>query len=161
MHYNDYIVHVYTAGLPTNFILANLVEVVNLQEQATQSDSVECGSCLKTSTSKVVAFCYNCKDFLCPDCTRSHKNMKTLQHHNCVSIEELKSFKSSCGLEKPEFCVEHPEKKVKLHCLTCQVLICKDCALVKHKDHSYDFINTVAADERKGLTAALDSFRVT
>ena len=34
--------------LPTNFALANLVEVVNLQEQATQSDSVKCGSCVET-----------------------------------------------------------------------------------------------------------------
>ena len=83
--------------------------------------------------------------------------MKTLQHHNCVSFEELKSFKPSGSLDKPEFCREHSEKKVKLFCLTCQLLICKDCALVRHKDHSYDFINIVADNERKGLTAALDS----
>ena len=106
-------VHICTTGLPTNFTLANLVEVVTLQEQATQSDDMKCGSCLKASDSAaVIAFCYNCKEFLCPDCTRSHKNMKTLQHHNCVSIEELKSFKLSGSIEKPEFCKEHLEKKV-------------------------------------------------
>ena len=147
--------------LPTNFTLASLVEVVNLHEKVTQSaDDIKCGSCSNTSNSKVVAFCYNCREFLCQDCNRSHKNMKTLQHHNCVSVEELKSLKSSGSLEKPEFCKEHPEKKVKLYCLACQLLICKDCALVKHKDHTYDFINTVADNERKDLTAALYSLEV-
>ena len=147
----------FAIDLPTNFTLANLVEVVNLQEQATQSDDVKCGSCVETGSSEVTAFCYNCKEFLCLDCTKSHKNMKTLQHHNCVSIEDLKSLKSPGGIEKPGFCREHPEKKVKLFCLTCQLMICKDCALVKHKEHSYNFIDTVADNERKDLTAALDS----
>ena len=150
----------FTTGLPTNFTLASLVEVVNLQEQVTQSDSIKCGSCLETSDSEVVAFCYNCKAFLCQICTRSHKNMKTLQHHNCVSVEELKSFKSPGNVEKPGFCKEHPEKKVKLFCLTCQLLICKDCALVKHKDHDYNFIDTVSDKERKDLNTALDSLEV-
>ena len=87
--------------------------------------------------------------------------MKTLQHHNCVSIEDLKSLKSPGGIEKPRFCREHPEKKVKLFCLTCQLLICKDCALVKHKEHHYNFIDTVADNERKDLTTALDSLETT
>lgn len=149
-------------SLPTNFTLANLAEVVSLHEKVAQSDDVtlQCGSCLSASSCKVVAFCYNCNEFLCLDCMKSHKNMKTLQHHNCVSIEELNSLKASLSLDKPEFCSEHPVKKVKLFCLKCQLLICKDCALVKHKDHSYDFIDTVADNERKDLTAALDSLEV-
>ena len=75
------------------------------------------------------------------------------EHHNCVSLEELKSLKSPSALEKPEFCRQHPEK-VKLFCLTCQVLICKDCA---HKNHSYNFIDTVSKDERNVLGKALES----
>ena len=88
----------FAIDLPTSFTLANLVEVVNLQEQATQSDDVKCGSCVETGSTEVTAFCYNCKEFLCLNCTRSHKNMKTLQHHNCVSIEDLKSLKSPGGI---------------------------------------------------------------
>ena len=150
----------YTVDLPTNFTLANLVEVVNLQEQATQSDSVKCGSCVVTGSSKVVAFCYNCQGFLCSNCTRSHKDMKTLQHHNCVSIEDLKSLKSHSSFKKTGFCSEHPQKKVKLFCPTCKLLICKDCALIKHKDHHFNLIDEVADNERKNLTAALDSLEV-
>ena len=56
----------------TNFTLANVVEIVNLQEQATQSDNVKCGSCLDTNNSN------KCREHFCLDCTRSHKNMKTL-----------------------------------------------------------------------------------
>ena len=74
-------------GLPTNFTLANLVEAVDLQEQATQSEGVKCGSCLETDSSEVVAYCHNCKEFLCADCTKSHKKMKTLQDHNCILLK--------------------------------------------------------------------------
>ena len=76
-----------------------------------------------------------------------------------MSVEELKSFKSPDDVEKPGFCKEHPEKKVKLFCLACQLLICKDCALVKHKDN-YNFIDTVSDKERKDLNTALNSLEV-
>ena len=55
------------------------------------------------------------------------------------------------------------EKKVKLFCFTCQLLTCKDCTLVKHQDHYYNFINAVADNERKDLshlTVAVDSLEV-
>ncbi|XP_065902787.1 E3 ubiquitin-protein ligase TRIM71-like isoform X2 [Dysidea avara] len=144
-------------SLPTNFTISNLVDVMKLQEQAEKVDNVKCGSCNEDGSPEIVAFCYNCKEFLCQDCARCHKKMKTLQQHNCVSLEELKSLKSLNALEKPEFCRQHPEKKVKLFCLTCQVLICKDCVLVLHKDHSYNFIDTVSKDERSVLAKALES----
>ena len=48
-----YVYVLFAIDLPTNFTLANLVEVVNLQEQATQSDSVKCGSCVETGSSEV------------------------------------------------------------------------------------------------------------
>ena len=46
-----YVYVLFAIDLPTNFTLANLVEVVNLQEQATQSDSVKCGCCVETGSS--------------------------------------------------------------------------------------------------------------
>ena len=111
-----YVYVLFAIDLPTNFTLANLVEVVNLQEQATQSDDVKCGSCVKTGSSEVTAFCYNCKEFLCLNCTKSHKNMKKLQCHNRVSIEDLKSLKSPGGIEKPGFCRKHLEKSEAILC---------------------------------------------
>ena len=87
-----WLVNKFTTGLPTNFTLASLVEVVNLQEQVMQSDNIKCGSCFETDHSEVDAFCYKCKAFLCTICTKSHKNMRILLYHNCISVEELKSF---------------------------------------------------------------------
>ena len=61
-----------TVDLPTNFTLANLVEVVNLQEQAAQSDSIKCGSCselavLKSLLSVIIA--RNFSVLIVPDLT--------------------------------------------------------------------------------------------
>ena len=49
---------------------------------------------------------------------------------------------------------------MKLFCFTRQLLTCKDCTLVKHKDHNYNFINAVANNERKDLTAEVDLIKV-
>ena len=86
--------------------------------------------------------------------------MKTLQHHNCVYVKKLKSFNSPGDVKKLGFCKEHLDKKVKPFYLACQLLICTDCALVKHKDHNYNFINTVSDKERKDLNTALNSLEV-
>ena len=64
----------FAIDLPTNFTLANLVEVVNLQEQATQSDDVKCGSCVETGSSEVTASVTIVRNFsvwIVPNLTRT------------------------------------------------------------------------------------------
>lgn len=39
--------------------------------------------------------------------------------------------------QRPMFCDIHKQEPLKLFCETCDVLTCRDCQLVKHKDHKY------------------------
>lgn len=39
--------------------------------------------------------------------------------------------------QRPMFCDIHKQELLKLFCETCDVLTCRDCQLVKHKDHKY------------------------
>lgn len=37
--------------------------------------------------------------------------------------------------QKPVFCEIHKQEPLKLFCETCDRLTCRDCQLLKHKDH--------------------------
>lgn len=52
---------------------------------------------------------------------------------------ECKCFPESHGVstQRPMFCDIHKQEPLKLFCETCDVLTCRDCQLVKHKDHKY------------------------
>ncbi len=39
--------------------------------------------------------------------------------------------------QKPVFCDIHKQEPLKLFCETCDRLTCRDCQLLKHKDHKY------------------------
>ena len=38
-------------------------------------------------------------------------------------------------------CDEHKDEPLKLFCKTCEKVICRDCALVKHRQHDYVFVH--------------------
>ena len=40
--------------------------------------------------------------------------------------------------QKPVFCDIHKQEPLKLFCETCDRLTCRDCQLLKHKDHKYE-----------------------
>lgn len=52
-------------------------------------------------------------------------------------------------------CSDHPEEVLKLFCDSCQVPICRDCALVEHRDHTYTFLDKSSEVHRKKLSNAL------
>ncbi len=39
--------------------------------------------------------------------------------------------------QRPMFCDIHRQEPLKLFCETCDLLTCRDCQLVRHKDHKY------------------------
>ena len=69
----------------------------------------------------------------------------------------------SKALVKPTFCSKHKGETLKLFCSTCQKTICRDCTIVDHREHKYDFVTEVAEKEkgviRGFLTKAKDKLR--
>lgn len=43
----------------------------------------------------------------------------------------------SLSTQRPVFCDIHKQEPLKLFCETCDRLTCRDCQLLKHKDHKY------------------------
>lgn len=49
-----------------------------------------------------------------------------------ISLEAL-----GLSTQKPVFCDIHKQEPLKLFCETCDRLTCRDCQLLKHKDHKW------------------------
>ena len=74
--------------------------------------------------------------------------------HNTVSLEEIKQSDKPTGaksLQKVQYCKDHEDEVLKLFCKTCKKVICRDCALVKHRDHDYTFIREIRPEIQQQL----------
>ena len=99
--------------------------------------------------------CSNCCVFMCEFCVTAHKRITATKSHKILSMEEVKRVGSK-ALVKPEFCEKHGEELLKLFCQTCQKTICRDCTIVDHREHKYDFVADIAEEERSSVRVILE-----
>jgi len=144
--------------LPSHFSAVRLVEIVRLQEQASNKKvNPICQNCNvgEVATSS----CSECAIFLCDFCEKAHRRFKATGMHNLLSMDELGQGSTTefqfILPEKVEMCPIHPTKPLELYCKCEDVLICRDCIIKIHKDHDYDVISDVVNGEKKVLNEAL------
>ena len=109
-----------------------------------------CGMC---SESKSSSYCEQCGEFVCEDCVRSHRKMKAkFGEHRLLSFNELKCSESSLLPPRSRYktCGDHDEQ-CKLYCFDCTKLICRDCTVIAHSKHKFDFIKKTATDFRESI----------
>ena len=80
--------------------------------------------------------------------------MNTFKGHEILTLAEVQKLGSK-ALVKPAFCEKHAGETLKLFCETCQQTICRDCTIVDHREHKYNFVADVAEIERKSIQAIL------
>lgn len=59
-------------------------------------------------------------------------------------------------LNRPTYCSAHTDEKLALFCDTCNVSICRNCALVDHKQHDTQFLEDAYSKLRPRLSDLLD-----
>ena len=117
-----------------------------------ESGGLECGNC--ESGDPPVNKCTTCLHFLCEFCTQAHRRGRGTSSHNLISLEEAK--KMGCeAVKKPLFCKEHEGEMMKLFCETCEEAICRDCTIVKHRDHKYTFVKDAFSKCKESLMEIL------
>ena len=141
-------------GLPeflTDFIANYEVEVAGFASR--KSDKVTfCGECEQAVP--VSHFCSDCQNYLCDECgVQLHKRLKTFRGHRVVPVSEVNAATlQSCQVH---YCALHKGEILKLYCETCNKLVCRDCTLVEHRQHSYKFLE----DARKQLEAEMTTLK--
>ena len=122
---------------------------------------VMCEECTE-SEDQAEAFCRQCAIFICRECARQHKRMKSFSSHEVVSLEDLKQ-----GQAREIATKEPPTKKCDVHeepliifCSDCNSLICRDCTVKTHKDHEFEFSKVAAPDTKKKLLDHLSPLKL-
>ena len=137
--------------LPANFFVNNLLSMVALHEDSGGS-SLECDNC--ESGDPPVNRCTTCSHFLCEFCTQAHRRGRNTSSHSVMSLEEAKKM-GSAAVTKPSICKEHDGEMIKLFCETCEEAICRDCTIVKHRDHKYTFVKDIFLKGKESLLKIL------
>ena len=140
--------------LPTAFFVNRMKELHTKMEKAHGKVEALCEQC---SGGKATAFCRHCTEFICEECVKGHQKMKVFAGHKVTSLEELKKGESKENLIKkppPPTCKDHDEQ-MKIYCFDCNRLICRDCTMIDHKEHKYDFVKKAAPKTKEKLTENL------
>ena len=141
----------------TYFTINNLIELLRVHEATTPKENAQHATILCESgvdESPAVAHCLTCSDHLCESCFELHKKQKVTRDHNVVMLKDLQQLDRKTGVKSVRrklLCDEHKGELLKLFCKTCEKVICRDCALVKHREHKYVFIHESRHEAQKQL----------
>ena len=143
------------AELQSAFFVERMKDVYAKMAKAEGKIETVCEQC--AIGGKSVAFCRQCAEFICSDCVRSHQIMKVFAGHVVASLEDLKrgGVRNIPLKEAPTpRCSEH-EKSLKIFCFDCDRLICRDCTIIDHNSHDFNFLKKCAPESRKTLRDSL------
>ena len=143
--------------LLTPFFVNRMIGLHERVEKAEGRAEALCELC--KSRGKAEAFCRQCERFVCAGCVKSHESMADtiLRGHVIVTLEQLKvggARNVVVSEAPPRKCPEHDEP-LKVFCLTCNRLICRDCIVDGHTDHDHKFVRKAAPECRDKLRASL------
>ncbi|XP_067438596.1 transcription intermediary factor 1-alpha-like [Thunnus thynnus] len=129
-----------------NFFVKDSAEVPSSTVEKT---SQVCMSC--EDNTEATGYCVECVEFLCVTCIEAHQRVKFTRDHTIRQKEEMSPEAVGISTQKPVFCDIHKQEPLKLFCETCDRLTCRDCQLLKHKDHNYQFLEDAYRNHRQYL----------
>ena len=140
------------SSLPSVFFINGLIDVYHTMKKA-ESDVIACQNC---SEAKATSFCHTC-GFICASCTNDHKKKKVYEGHKIVPISKMRegTLIELPTKKAPTLTCKKHKGEMKLYCFECEQLICRDCTLVDHAGHKFDFVKSVANAYREEVLSSL------
>ena len=139
-------------GFSTNYTASGIVEILNLGTESCPPAQTALVCENEIDDNPAASKCIDCDYYLCESCTNLHKKQRLSKHHKVLLLAEIKEGGVK-QLEQKRYCSAHEGEELKLYCRTCEEAICRDCAIVTHKQHDYTFIK----DVREELTKKMES----
>ena len=136
------------AVLPTAYFINRIKDVHGKMEKARGRVAARCEMC---GAGKAEAFCRQCTEFICAECARYHEKLKVkYPGHKVVSLEELRvgGAKQIPPTPAPPTMCETHDERMKLYCFDCGRLICRDCTVIDHAGHKFEFAKKCAVEHR-------------
>ncbi|CAF1131150.1 unnamed protein product [Adineta steineri] len=125
--------------LPINRTAKDMVEfIMNFNPSLNTNSNTLCDNC---NEKQALNWCEKCAFHYCESCTKSVHSIKALKSHTIVPASE-----------KPHsLCLEHSDEKYKYWCTQCHMLVCRDCLLFKHRDHTFLSLKDAATEIKVNL----------
>ena len=149
------------SDLPQDLHMANQAEIARISEKVEDTNE-HCEACRRSDTSgKAVAFCIDCKEFLCKICTEWHGKRYISAEHTVVTAGERldktnDSFSAKTFHQKQMLCPSHKGRFLEIYCKQCEKLICEYCMKFdEHSKHECEYFEKVAQQEMEDLRASL------
>ncbi|XP_064482301.1 brain tumor protein-like isoform X2 [Ornithodoros turicata] len=144
------------AGLPSDYAVANVLEAAALE-----GASLSCTGC-KSKESSAVARCFDCANFLCPNCVMAHQFMHCFEGHRVLTLGELQNRDGGGIRDKPVACPRHRGEALRYFCRSCSVPACKECTLLDHPKalHELEALGDAAPRQAEALGRLLEEGRV-
>ena len=143
------------ASLPSAFYIQHLFEVKDALEKVRDPKKAQCDKC---GEGEAQGFCRDCGQFICQLCLDMHRKWREFQSHEISSFSEVQETASKMVTPKKvtTLCPKHPTEPIKIYCEKCDELICRDCTVKTHRDHSYDLIPDAFPKHRDTIIASLE-----
>ena len=141
------------------FFVERMKDLFGKMAKAEGKVEAVCESCF--GGGKAVAFCRQCTEFICAECVKQHGNFRMFSGHKVSMMEDLKrGGAKNIPLKEapPPKCSDHDEP-MKIFCFDCNRLICRDCTVIDHNGHNFNFLKKCAPESRKTLRDSLAPLR--
>ncbi|XP_015593556.1 brain tumor protein [Cephus cinctus] len=128
---------------------------------------VRCTGC-KSTESDAIARCFDCANFLCPNCVMAHQFMHCFEGHRVLNLGDSKLEEPKSNLvinggngEKALFCPRHKAELLKYFCRACNVPVCKECTISDHPGPLHDcaHISEVGPQQLEAVARAVQEGR--
>uniref|UniRef100_A0A8C6UXP6 RING-type E3 ubiquitin transferase n=1 Tax=Neogobius melanostomus TaxID=47308 RepID=A0A8C6UXP6_9GOBI len=114
-----------------------------------EKNSQVCMSC--EDNTEATGYCIECVEFLCVTCIEAHQRVKFTRDHTIRRKQDMSPESLDISTQRPVFCDIHKQEPLKLFCETCDRLTCRDCQLLRHKDHNYQFLEDAYRNHKQYL----------
>ncbi|XP_033832157.1 transcription intermediary factor 1-alpha isoform X2 [Periophthalmus magnuspinnatus] len=114
-----------------------------------EKNSQVCMSC--EDNTEATGYCIECVEFLCVTCIEAHQRVKFTRDHTIRQKQDMSPESLDISTQRPVFCDIHKQEPLKLFCETCDRLTCRDCQLLRHKDHNYQFLEDAYRNHKQYL----------
>nr|XP_028603100.1 transcription intermediary factor 1-alpha isoform X1 [Podarcis muralis] len=121
-------------------------DTTEVPSSTVEKSNQACTSC--EDNAEANGFCVECVEWLCKTCIRAHQRVKFTKDHTVRQKEEVSPEAVGVTSQRPVFCPYHKKEQLKLYCETCDKLTCRDCQLLEHKEHRYQFIEEAFQNQK-------------
>ena len=131
-------------GFPSKFFIEDKIKNKRGNEPS-------CDTCEESPPSK--KFCYDCGQYLCPNCFRMHQAFRSTQTHRVCDVSPIKPETNETAPRT--YCAKHKDKVLLFFCKECNVRLCRNCKITNHEMHETMDLEEYSNETHKQIEDAI------